>query len=270
MTGLRMDDDGIHLAVFMGIMILLQFVVVSFGWLAVALVRDFSQASLLANSVYTFMGLACGFFINLDSLPVYIRWIQPISFVYWPLEALSANEFRNHRYTCPFPASSPECQFFDGNYVLEKSLSFEDAGTTWPAIWILVMIAFYSTLTMLALLIPRDPMVMARPVVHRKDRIANVAVAVEEKQASIPENTQPLNLRIDKLSLKTSKNDLLGHSQSMTILDDLSANFAAGEFVMILGGSGCGAFDLRIVVNIRQINAFEYIGESVDGGITNA
>jgi len=41
-----------------------------------------------------------GFYINIDNIPIYYKWIYYISFFRYSYEALLANEFRGLQFAC--------------------------------------------------------------------------------------------------------------------------------------------------------------------------
>jgi ABC-2 type transporter len=89
MSGYR--SGGTHFFIFFGVNLLNHFVNVTFAMWCVSIRRSFAEASLIANASLTFISLSCGFFIQAESLPVYVRWIKYISYVYWGFAALSSN-----------------------------------------------------------------------------------------------------------------------------------------------------------------------------------
>lgn len=56
-------------------------IAVSFAVFSVAISRDFSIATLIANMIATFQTYSSGYFIQADTIPVYVRWIKWISYV---------------------------------------------------------------------------------------------------------------------------------------------------------------------------------------------
>jgi hypothetical protein len=89
MSGYR--RGAAHFFIFFGINILTHFCGVTFAMWCVSMRRSFPEASLIANASFTFITLACGFFIQAQSMPVYVRWIKYISYCYWGFAALSSN-----------------------------------------------------------------------------------------------------------------------------------------------------------------------------------
>ncbi|KAJ3314352.1 hypothetical protein HDU76_002431 [Blyttiomyces sp. JEL0837] len=91
MVGLRSDDLGYHLGIFILANILMQMVTLSFGYVCVAFNRDFAGASLIG-------------------IPIYLRWFQHIGFITYGLRLISANEFSGRIFECPgLPKGLPSC-----------------------------------------------------------------------------------------------------------------------------------------------------------------
>jgi hypothetical protein len=90
MSGYRTGDSS-YFFIFFAVNVLNQFVNVTFAMWCVSIRRNFAEASLIANASLTFISLSCGYFIQAASLPVYVRWIKYISYVYWGFAALSSN-----------------------------------------------------------------------------------------------------------------------------------------------------------------------------------
>jgi len=62
--------------VFLFLMILSQYLTMTFASLCVSLSREYAGASLFANLLYTVNSFACGFFVNANQIPVYTRWLK--------------------------------------------------------------------------------------------------------------------------------------------------------------------------------------------------
>jgi ABC-type nitrate/sulfonate/bicarbonate transport system ATPase subunit len=121
MTGLRQEAAAI--GVFIAVMFAVHMLGFSLAFVCVAAQRSFAQASLMANSIYTFFGLVSGLLVQLDSVPVWLAWIKRISFLNFSFRILAANEFRDRTWPCPgnVRASSPAaCAAYDGNAVLAR------------------------------------------------------------------------------------------------------------------------------------------------------
>src|SRR5215471_19151122 len=89
MSGYRSGE--IHFFIFFAVNLLNQLVNVTFAMWCVSIRRNFAEAALIANASVTFISLSCGYFIQAQSLPVYVRWTKYISYVYWGFAALSSN-----------------------------------------------------------------------------------------------------------------------------------------------------------------------------------
>lgn len=62
--------------VFLAITILCHYIAVTFATVCVAISRNFAGASLVANMGYTIQSLGCGYFVQSNQIPVYVRWLK--------------------------------------------------------------------------------------------------------------------------------------------------------------------------------------------------
>lgn len=79
MCGLR--PDGAEFLIFFSVILLEHYVAVSFSMLAISLSRNFAGASLIANLSYTAQSFSCGYFIQANTIPVYVRWLKWTAYV---------------------------------------------------------------------------------------------------------------------------------------------------------------------------------------------
>lgn len=80
MAGFRADAGQFF--IFFAITLLSQYISVTFAMLCVAVSRDYAGSSLIANMGYTIQSLGCGYFVQSNQIPVYMRWLK-VRFV-WP------------------------------------------------------------------------------------------------------------------------------------------------------------------------------------------
>lgn len=73
--------DGGRFLIFFFVLLIEQYIAVAFATLCVAVSRDFAIASLVGNLAYTWQTYACGFFVQVQNLPVYLRWTKWTAFV---------------------------------------------------------------------------------------------------------------------------------------------------------------------------------------------
>jgi ABC-type multidrug transport system permease subunit len=74
MAGLRLEVAAF--VIFLSIMVISQLITVTLAMLCVAVSRDFAGASMLGNVAYTVQTFCCGFFIQSQQIPVYMRWLK--------------------------------------------------------------------------------------------------------------------------------------------------------------------------------------------------
>lgn len=104
--------DGAQFLTFFGIILLHQYIAVCFAMVCVAVSRNFAGASLVANLAYTLQSMACGYFIQSNTIPIYVRWTKWTAYVFYAFGALCSNEFTGAFYDCPLEggASNPACK----------------------------------------------------------------------------------------------------------------------------------------------------------------
>src|SRR6202042_306286 len=91
MAGLRTEASTF--LIFFSVVFLNQYIAVTFASVCVAASRSFAVASLIGNLGYTVQSFACGFFIQSNTIPVYVRWLKWTAYCFYAFSALCANEF---------------------------------------------------------------------------------------------------------------------------------------------------------------------------------
>lgn len=126
---------------FFSVVLISQYIAVTFATTCVAAVRNFPGASLIANLGYTIQSFACGFFIQSNQIPVYVRWLKWTAYVFYAFGALCANEFGGQFYDCPLEGgkSNPACAEYTGEFII-ASLGFPSRN--WIARPIIILAAY--------------------------------------------------------------------------------------------------------------------------------
>lgn len=62
--------------IFLAVNILSHYIAITFATVCVAASRNFAGASLIANMGYTIQSLGCGYFVQSNQIPVYMRWLK--------------------------------------------------------------------------------------------------------------------------------------------------------------------------------------------------
>lgn len=92
--------------IFFAINLINHYIAVTFAMVCVAASRNFAGASLIANMGYTIQSLGCGFFVQSNQIPVYVRWLKVHSSVASPTLILTGYSGRRMCFT-PSGASPP-------------------------------------------------------------------------------------------------------------------------------------------------------------------
>lgn len=79
----------------------------------------FAIASLLSSVFYQLQNVACGYFINAKTMPVYVRWLKYLSNFWYNFGSLVSNHFTNFSGDCPYEDLSL-CNEYQGEYILKQ------------------------------------------------------------------------------------------------------------------------------------------------------
>ncbi|KAG8529412.1 uncharacterized protein KY384_006049 [Bacidia gigantensis] len=126
MVGFRPDTDQFF--IYFAILLLIHHISINVATFCVALRRDFAQASLIANTIFTVQSLAGGYFVQSNQIPVWIRWLKWTAYSFYAYSASAVNEFLVHTsdpagqlYDCPYPGgtANPQCSQYTGRYIMQ-------------------------------------------------------------------------------------------------------------------------------------------------------
>lgn len=225
---------------FFGIILLHQYIAVCFAMVCIACSRHFAGASLVANLAYTLQSMACGYFIQSNTIPIYVRWTKWIAYVFYAFGALCANEFTGAFYDCPLEggASNPACKEYTGEFILD-SLGFPDDWVWRPILALLgFVIAFYVGAGVLLRFWSAE-IVMARARPSNMD-----ASAGKEKMSErVCGDVRTITIRLDDYAMDIEKRSLRKR-WTKPILKPLTAEFQHGSLNVIMGPSGSGKTSL--------------------------
>jgi ABC-type multidrug transport system ATPase subunit len=85
MAGFRADAGQFF--TFFAVVLLCQYIAVCFALTCIAADRSFAGASVIGNLGYTVQSMACGYFIQSNTIPVYVRWLK------WTAYVVSSSRF---------------------------------------------------------------------------------------------------------------------------------------------------------------------------------
>ncbi|KAJ3095113.1 hypothetical protein HDU97_007254 [Phlyctochytrium planicorne] len=251
MVGLRSDDLSYHFGIFALNNIMMQLVTISLGYFCVSLNRGFATASLIGNSFFTFLSMSSGFFIPLNSIPVYLRWFEKISYITYGLKIHATNEFDGKVYACPgLPAGVPACR---GETALEQ-LGMQP-GLVVPFIGLASIIVVLLLVTALNLqFVPSGGTKQAGKVnVGAPPALVETAAdgkAVEvDDEVVLPKVT--LALRNVSLTFVRKLPFAKSPKASNPILREVNASFKPASLSVILGTSGAGKSTLLQLLHSR-------------------
>ncbi|KAF1931515.1 P-loop containing nucleoside triphosphate hydrolase protein [Didymella exigua CBS 183.55] len=237
MVGFRADVG--QFLTFFSVILLQHYIAVCFATVCVAVSRNFAGASLVANLAYTLQSMACGYFIQSNTIPIYVRWTKWTAYVFYAFGALCANEFTGSFYDCPVGGSTDEaCKEYTGDFIMD-SLGFPN-DWVWRPILALTgyIFAFYAGAAVL-LRYWKAEIAMARARPSNMD-----ASAGKEKMSEhTPSEVRMIDIRLETFGLDVEKRTLRSQT-TKTILNPLTAEFRPGSLNVIMGPSGSGKTSL--------------------------
>ncbi|KAF1983495.1 P-loop containing nucleoside triphosphate hydrolase protein, partial [Aulographum hederae CBS 113979] len=226
--------------IFFSVILLEHFVMLATALFCVAISRDYAIASLVCNCVYTLNAVTNGYFINVATIPVYVRWTKWLAFLFYAFTALCENEFKGQFYDCPEPgeSSNPACQAYVGDNILD--LLSVPGNWRWRPLLVLVsfVLGTYLVAGILLYLIKTE-MKMSRARPREKDDL----VGKEKAEIAAHGDVPTVKIDLDRYTVDLHKRNLglRGFkSQELSILKPVTAAFKPGILNVIMGPSGSG------------------------------
>ncbi|KAI1479689.1 P-loop containing nucleoside triphosphate hydrolase protein [Daldinia eschscholtzii] len=246
------DSDVSKFFTFFSIILLNHYIAVTLAMSSVSAVRHFPGASLIANLAYTLQSMACGYFIQSNTIPVYVRWTKYITYTYYAFGALCGNEFEGSFYDCPLPGgeSNPACTQYTGRYIMEN-LGFPRNWVARPIIVLLAFAVLFFITSWIGLAFLKVEMTIARARVSDTD----LSAGKEKMTARSIHEVRAIDVGLDEFSLALDKRSLTGKKlPTKTILNPVTATFQAGTLNVIMGPSGSGKTSLLNAMALRLHN----------------
>ena len=232
--------------IYFAINLLNHFVNVTFAMWCVSLRRNFAEASLIANASLTFISLSCGFFIQAQSLPVYVRWIKYISYVYWGFGALSSNgiasfnpsnrvEFADNFFDCPYGnVTNYACTPYMGNFVMDQ-LGIPRYFVTTGVLALMGFVLFYLVTAWMFLQFIPVRMSFSKQIPNNEREEMTVETVSRRKIAE--RKPQEVTIRVRDLKLWITKT-VFRKQLNVHILQGITVDFVPGRLNVIMGPSG--------------------------------
>ncbi|KAI3318986.1 P-loop containing nucleoside triphosphate hydrolase protein [Xylariaceae sp. AK1471] len=228
--------------IFFAVLLLNHYISVTLAVACIAAVRNFPGASLIANLTYTLQTMACGYFIQSNTIPVYVRWTKYIAYNYYAFGALCSNEFEGSFYNCPLEGgpSNPACIQYTGWYILDN-LGFPQNWIERPIIAVLAFVLLFLLASWIGFSFLNVKMTVARSRTSNTD----LSKGKEKMMARSIQEVRTIDVGLEKFALKLDKRSMLGKQlPTKTILEPITATFQAGMLNIIMGPSGSGKTSL--------------------------
>jgi ABC-type multidrug transport system ATPase subunit/ABC-type multidrug transport system permease subunit len=243
------DRDPSKFFVFFSIVLLNQYIAVTCAMTCVAACRNFPGASLISNLVYTLQSVCCGYFIQSNAIPVYVRWLKYVAYCYYSVGALFANEFQDSFYDCPFEGgeSNPACVSYTGRYIMD-TLGFPRNWVARPIIVLVAFVVFFYALAWVGFRFMKVEMTISRA----RTSDADLSAGKEKMTARSVAEVRTIDVGLIDFALNLDKRSPKGKKlPTKTILNPVTTTFQAGMLNVIMGPSGSGKTSLLNAMALR-------------------
>ncbi|OQD76189.1 hypothetical protein PENDEC_c005G06482 [Penicillium decumbens] len=247
MVGYRLDAPQFF--IFFALTVLTHYIAVTFAAVSIGISRNFPGASLFGNLSFTLQSFACGYFVQGNQIPVYMRWLKWCAYTFYIFGALCANEFIGPNgsdigqfYDCPSSDDplDPACKEYTGRYIMQ-SLSMP-SNWIWRPIVVLIAFMFGHYLVAgLLLQYNRYAIDIAQARKTEGDPSAGRAKIV----ARPAQGVRRVAISLDNYALEIRKKILPWRDPFLLqILRPITAEFLPGQLNIIMGPSGSGKTSL--------------------------
>ena len=247
MVGFRAEVNQFF--TFFAVSVLMQYIAVTFATTCVAVSRNFAGASLIANMGYTIQSLGCGYFVQSNQIPVYVRWLKWTAYVFYGFGALAANEFTAHTkdvagrlYDCPTPggAANPACEQYTGQFVMQ-SLGFPSNWVWRPILVLMGFVVFFYIVAGLILQFWTVEMSISKAQHNDGD----FSAGKEDLETQSRHDIRTIDITLCNYSLDIHKRNIWQKkSTRISVLKSISTGFEPGLLNVIMGPSGSGKTSL--------------------------
>ncbi|WVQ83463.1 hypothetical protein IAT38_005604 [Cryptococcus sp. DSM 104549] len=243
---LRTDDLAANLFTVIASTMLVQITTQGLALLSASLLRSFSAASMLGNSLNLFQIMSSGFILT--NVPVYVSWIRWISPYFYSFRIVATTQFKDRVFDCPSESSANLNQCLGNNVLNGLKFNYNTNIGVWFAGLIGMGIAQYALAALVLWGLPAGGVKHASEIESQQ---RGKGTDVEESHVT----RERIDVAVKHLSLKwTRRGRGAIKYRSKTILEDVSVNFPAGEISAILGPSGAGKSTLLQLISGRSLN----------------
>ncbi|KAL8287852.1 hypothetical protein RB600_003672 [Gaeumannomyces tritici] len=246
------DRDAEKFMIFFAGNLINHYIAVTCAMACIGLVRHFPGASLIANLNYTLQSMACGYFIQSDTIPVYLRWLKYITYTYYVFGSLCGNEFEDSFYDCPFSDNpdDPRCLSYTGKQIMHN-FGFPEDWVWRPIVAAAGFVGFFYLTAGLALAFIKVEMTIAR----QRNPDTDLSSGKEKMNARSIAEVRAIDVGLDSFTLSLDKRSSFGKKlPTKTILNPVTTTFQSGKINVIMGPSGSGKTSLLNAMALRLRN----------------
>ncbi|DAA75043.1 TPA_exp: ABC drug exporter AtrF [Trichophyton benhamiae CBS 112371] len=196
---------------------------------------------LAAVEFFVFLTVACGYFVQTNQIPVYVRWF----------------------YDCPYSKDpmDPHCKEYTGRFIVD-SLGIPQNWIWRPIVVLASFAVFFYALAGVILKFNKIDIIVAQPRNAEKDHSVGKEKFIARPQA----DSRQVSIKLENYSLDIKKRFLTRRGfqmKNLSIIKPITAEFEPGKLNVIMGPSGSGKTSLLCSIANRlqgSIGTRYYVG----------
>jgi ABC-type multidrug transport system ATPase subunit len=289
MVGFRSDPASF--GIFLAVSVASHYSAVTLACLCIALSRDFAVSSLIANLIFTIQFLSCGWVVQAQQLPIYLKWLRwsvspptyslptlangAKSYNFYGFMTLTLNEFMGSkgsptRGTWPCPVSNdptnPACKPYTSSYIIE-TLGFS-------SVWLMRGLGISFCFAFVFLAAAGTVLTISKKEIGAL-RIKNRGDASQYGYGNPirrpTRKVQRMVLGLQDYTLEAKSRHVFHKTTRKVILQPISVSFEPGKINVIMGPSGSGKTSLLRSLSRKLKNgvstSYETSGEITLNGL---
>lgn len=243
------------------IMVLTHAVSTGVATLSVAITRNFYGAGLMGNIYFTLQTAASGYFMQVNQVPAYVKWLRWLTPTFYTFNALCINEFfgldhskYGYLYDCPFnDIHDTRCKEYTGAFIMDSTGLLNNGIWKQIAVLCLIVVITHGS-AFLVLHFKR-----AKQHVQQVERPSGKELLIPDSSGPFALSNQSATLSLQEYSLQLRKRSLTWRGWTETkcpIVGPVSSSFRPGGLNVIMGASGSGKTSLLATLASKLSSSF--------------
>lgn len=212
-----------------------------------------------------FLVLSGGFFVPLETIPTYLRWMKHIGYFTYGFQLYSVNEFSNRQFSCNNLPSNISSVLCNGDSIVQN-LGFTPSDYQTPIMALCIIFTSFVVLSwMIFSWFPQNPLSMAPTIANSMTATSKSTEDELNSCALLDSSSKGVTVELIDYTLEFPGRR---NEKSRVILDSINGKFLKGKLTGILGTSGAGKSTLLTMIHGSSTGYPKYVtkGKITFGG----